>query len=316
MIEGLQDSNKNQIVKYTYDQYGLLSGVFSYENGEWVENNFSDFIGNKNKMLSVGMYYDKNTECYYINQRYYNPVLNKYMDGTTNDDLFSNVNPCLQNNNSNTMPLASDDSDWAALQWSEQLLGSSSYGLPISYSSSWYSSLSDVEVVARAIYCEGGTTYTDEDSAVAWVILNRINNSRFPNTSASVVKASGQFSSITGGSGSTQDARVPSTNTSRWEHSTYLACLLLTTTSETEWRTIIGDKLDGQLYFYAYTVAKNKYDNKNSIFTGTTDDTLKYNGTLITDVYVQGYGNVTSFESLFDNYNPTVYSRNIFYNLK
>lgn len=34
MIEGLQDSNKNQIVKYTYDQYGLLSGVFSYENGE------------------------------------------------------------------------------------------------------------------------------------------------------------------------------------------------------------------------------------------------------------------------------------------
>lgn len=175
VIEGIQDSNGKQIVKYTYNKYGLLSAVFSNENGEWIENNNSDFIGNENRMLLSGMYFDENTDCYYINQRYYNPVLNQYMDGINDEDIFADTNPYLVRDNGNAVLYASDDSDLAATQWSEQLLASSTYGLPISsYSSSWYSSLSDVEIVARAIYCEGGTAYTDEDSAVAWVILNRM----------------------------------------------------------------------------------------------------------------------------------------------
>lgn len=313
IIVGIQDFAGSQIVKYTYDQYGILTGVFSNEDGEWIENNNPDFIGNENKMLLSGMFFDKNTNCYYVNQRYYNPVLNKYMDGINNEDIFVDKNPYSMTGAGDIKMYASDDSDLAATEWAEQLLASSSYGVPISsFSSSWYSKLSDVEIVARAIYCEGGTAYTDEDSAVAWVILNRINSTGFQSTAAAaVVKAKGQFASITGGSGPTRDARIPTTNSSRWEHSTFLACLLLTTTSNSEWSTIIGNKINGQLYFYSYTVAKS-----NSVFTGTTSSTLKYNGTAIKNVYVLDYGNVTSFSTLFNNYSPINYSRNIYYDIK
>ncbi|NLO10398.1 MAG: cell wall hydrolase [Clostridiales bacterium] len=233
------------------------------------------------------------------------------MDGVNYEDIFLDANPFL-GEDADYMLYGAADSELAAELWRQQLLASSSYGVPIpTYSSSWYLSLSNVEIVARAIYCEGGTAYTEEDSAVSWVILNRINSTGFPNSAAAVVKASGQFASITGGSGATQESRNPSIGSDRWKHSTFLACLLLTTISESEWDIIIGNKINGQLYFYSYTVAQN-----NSVFTGTSSSTLKYNGTDINNVYVLGYGYVTSFPTLFNNYNPIDYSRNIYYDIK
>jgi len=44
--------------------------------------------------------------------------------------------------------------------------------------------------------------------------------------------------------------------------------------------------------------------------------TLKYNGTAIDNVYVLGYGYVSSFTTLFSNYSPTSYSRNIYYDIQ
>lgn len=316
VIEGIQDSNGNQIVKYTYDQNGLLSGVFSNENSEWIENNSLDFIGNKNRMLLSGMYFDKNTNCYYIYQRYYNPVLKRYMDERNNENISLDEKVFL-NKYGDNIPFGSTESEADAELWRHKLLASPSYGVPITnYSSSWYSSLSDVEIVARAIFCEGGTAYLDEDNAVAWVILNRINNNNFPNTAVAVVKQSGQFASITGGANATRDARIPDTNSDRWKHSTFLACLLLTTTSKSEWKDIIGNTINGQLYFYSYTAAQNAANNNKPVYTGTSSNTLKYNGINITNVYVLDYGYVTSFPTLFNNFNPIVYSRNIYYDIK
>lgn len=104
---------------------------------------------------------------------------------------------------------------------------------------------------------------------------------------------------------------MPDTNTVRWSNATYLACLMLTTTEESEWRSLIGDVLDGQLYFYSYTYAKN---NGGNPFSGSTSDSLYYYSSHIKDVYVLGYGEVDSFTLLFTNYRPTAYSRNIYYN--
>lgn len=151
---------------------------------------------------------------------------------------------------------------------------------------------------------------------MARVILNRIHSSSFPDGAAAVVKQSGQFASITGNSGSTENARQPATKTERWRHSTYLACLLLTTTSKSEWTSLVSTSITGQLYFYAYTTAKSKYASGSCPFTGTTSSTLKYSGNLIKNVYVVGYGNVTSFSTLFGSFNPVAYSRNIFFNYK
>jgi hypothetical protein len=223
----------------------------------------------------------------------------------------------ISNDESEVTLKSVDTSELEAEQWAERLLASSSYGKPMTYtSSSWYTSLSNVEILARAIYCEGGTSYTSEDSAVAWVILNRTKSSSFPSTAIDVVTQKGQFSSIRGTRGSTSGARIVSTSTSRWAQSTFLACLLLTTTSQMEWREIVSDKINGQLYFYSYTTAKSNFNTSSSAFTGSTTSTLKYFGTDIKNVYVLGYGNVTSFNSLFNSYSPTAHSRNIYYDIK
>lgn len=223
----------------------------------------------------------------------------------------TNTNPFLSAN-AGIQPLNDFElMDQLASSWADALLNSSSYGAAIhSYSSGWYTSLSDVEVLARAIYCEGGTAYTNEEDAVAWVILNRVNNYAYSNAPIDIVKQANRFSSITGGASSTQYSRIPSTNTERWKHSTYLACLLLTTTDTTKWKNIVGNPINGQLFFYSYTAAQS-----SSIFTGS-NDALKYNGKDINNVQVLGYGFVSSFSTLFQQYNPIRYSRNIFYSLK
>lgn len=318
VIEGMSDVEGNQIVKYIYDDNGIVSEVLSLENGVWIANDNDDFIGNKNKMLSAGFFFDENTNCYYVNERYYNPVLNRYMDGNDDINLFGNENPFYVIEDEGISVLSAEDSDAAASEWANLCLASSSFGTPIlNHSSSWYSGLSDVELLARAIYAEGGTAYTDEDSAVAWVIRNRVENANYPSTAAGVVKAAGQFSSITGSkAGNTENARIPATKTERWKHSTYLACFLLTTNSKSEWTTVIGNKINEQLNFYSYTTARQNYANGNCPFSGTTSSTLKYNGKSIGNVYVLGYGNVSSFSSLFSNYSPTAYSRNIYFDYK
>lgn len=48
-------------------------------------------------------------------------------------------------------------------------------------------------------------------------------------------------------------------------------------------------------------------------FSGSSSS-LYYNSSRITDVYVLGYGSVSSFTALFANYSPIAYSRNIYYN--
>lgn len=309
VIEGMLDADGNQIVKYEYDQHGLVASTYSNENGKWVRNENPDFIGNKNKMLSSGMFYDEVTNCYYANGRYFSPVLNKYMDGTDDHSVLVNTNPYLHMEDG-IMPI--DDSvvvDELVTLWANELLESSNYGCPITqYSSDWYSSLSDVEVVARAIYCEGGVSYTNEENAVGRVILNRIHAADFPDTPAGVVKESGQFESITGSEQRTVNARNPETDSPLWKHSTYLACFLLSTTNKTHWNRVVGDPITDQLGFFSYSYAKGR-----TIF-HDSGSKLMYYSKEIKNVYVVGYGSVKSFGTLFSNYSPTPWSRNIYYN--
>lgn len=311
IIIGMLNSEGMQIVKYEYDINGLPAHIYSNENGIWTENRDPNFIGNKNRMFSAGYYFDALSQCYFIHGRFYDSVSQKYTDGVDDASCLTNINPFLSVNEG-IQPLNDFElMDQLATSWANALVNSSSYGAAIqNYTSGWYTSLSDVEVLARAIYCEGGTAYTDEEDAVAWVILNRVNDNAYSNAPIDIVKQAGQFSSITGGASSTINSRVPATNTERWKHSTYLACLLLTTTDATKWKNIIGNPINGQLFFYSYTIAQS-----SSIFTGS-DNALKYKGKDIKNVQVLGYGFVSSFNTLFQQYNPTPYSRNIYYSYK
>lgn len=312
IIISIHDVNKQPVAYYDCTDTGYILGVYDTDDEERQENFDSNFVGNINKIRWLGFEYDESTGHYQIYGREYDPVEQIYIDGVSKNSIFSEVNPYeFISGSIASLNNSYDDEDLAAEEWADDLLASDSYGLPISYSSGWYNNLSTVELLARCIYAEGGTAYTSEENAVAWVILNRYHNSEFPGTVRGVITASGQFSSVTGNSSSyTENARIPATSSTRWSNSTYLACLMLTTTNVNAWVSIIGSPLNGQLFFYSYTYAKN---NNGHPFSGTNADSLYCDSTHIYNVYVIGYGYVSSFTTLFNDYNPTQYSRNIFY---
>lgn len=69
-----------------------------------------------------------------------------------------------------------------------------------SSSSSQSTSTTDLVLFAAILQCEAGTSSYDSLLAVATVIMNRVNSSRFPNTLSGVIYQSGQFSPTWNGS--------------------------------------------------------------------------------------------------------------------
>lgn len=310
IITYICDSVGNRIAYYCCDSIGNVIGIYSVGNAGWELNEDVTFIGNINKIRWMGYEYDKNSDCYIVGNRYFSVQNQKYLDGVDNSFALSDTNPFLYKYKNGIMPMDAQYSDMAAEEWKNALLNDESYGGIYSYSSDWYNGLSTVELLARCIYAEGGTAYPSEGAAVAWVILNRLHSANFPNTPWDIITAYNQFATITGGEVNTGNARDPKTEDYRWENATYLACLMLTTTDKNEWRALIGDKINGQLFFYSYTYAKN---HGGSPFFGANSENLYCGSTHITNVYVLGYGPVDSFDELFNNYSPIDGSRNIYY---
>ena len=89
-IIGIIDSNNNIIARYTYDTWGnILSITDSYNNS--ITD--TDHIGCINPYRYRSYYYDTETNLYYLNSRYYNPVWGRFInaDGIVgaNQDILS-----------------------------------------------------------------------------------------------------------------------------------------------------------------------------------------------------------------------------------
>lgn len=202
----------------------------------------------------------------------------------------------------------------AAVLWAQQLLADGSYGKPVAYCANWYDTLSDVEKLARTIYSEGGTSFTDEENGVASVILNRAY--AYSQSVQNIVQGGNQFAALTGDETQSRYAREPAVNTPKWEHSTYLACLLLTITDKAEWDAVIGNPVGSRMCFASYSSARSFGD---AVFrdNASTGDIEYCDGGVwkpVKNVYVIGYGDVTSIGALFSGTAvPDNYSRNIYY---
>ena len=83
-------------------------------------------MGNYNKMLWIGLFYDQNTQCYYADGRYFNTVTDQFMDGISDPSLFSNKNPFLEEG---VMPVDTEYINELAMQWAESLLSSNNHGI-------------------------------------------------------------------------------------------------------------------------------------------------------------------------------------------
>ena len=67
------------VAKYAYDAYGVCKVM----NPDGTENTDDDFIGNVNPIRYSGYYYDVGTGFYYLQTRYYDPQIGRFlnMDG-------------------------------------------------------------------------------------------------------------------------------------------------------------------------------------------------------------------------------------------
>ncbi|MBE6144280.1 MAG: RHS repeat-associated core domain-containing protein [Firmicutes bacterium] len=84
-IIGILDSSHTQVVKYNYDSWGNIISITDNNNNDI--SNTLNHIGNINPFRYRSYYYDSETNFYYLNSRYYNPVWGRFLnaDGIVND---------------------------------------------------------------------------------------------------------------------------------------------------------------------------------------------------------------------------------------
>lgn len=138
------------IAKYMYGMNYEFVGTYIYKNNEWVKCDDTDFVGNINKVRYVQAYYDTETEWYYMG-RYYDPKAVRYIDGISPECAMELI----------------DEYGYRAR------MKSYTFALPYRGNSNVRVVYEPVELIARIIYAEAGSSSYDWD-AVAWVIYNRM----------------------------------------------------------------------------------------------------------------------------------------------
>jgi RHS repeat-associated protein len=75
-VIALLDENYNIVVKYTYDTWGK---VLSVTNASGTLITDTTHIGHRNPIRYRGYYYDVETELYYLQSRYYDPEVGRFI---------------------------------------------------------------------------------------------------------------------------------------------------------------------------------------------------------------------------------------------
>jgi len=89
-VIALAAANKTIVARYSYDAWG----VCTVTDAEGNENTTSSFIGNINPYRYRSYYYDVETGLYYLQSRYYNPSVGRFING---DGLVDNRGLNTQN---------------------------------------------------------------------------------------------------------------------------------------------------------------------------------------------------------------------------
>jgi RHS repeat-associated protein len=76
-VIGILDSNLQQIVSYEYDSWGNVISIKDENNQDITD---STHIGIINPYRYRSYYFDKETNLYYLNSRYYNPVWGRFLN--------------------------------------------------------------------------------------------------------------------------------------------------------------------------------------------------------------------------------------------
>lgn len=223
---------------YQYNEYGSITGIMYDDMLIGTYNYNDDYVStinydlSENNIMSInplrceGCYLDDETGYYYSNRKYNDlkngKILNKYPDNygngvcllTESEEYRFNVDVahCIQ---------------YYAWEMGEKV--------QYQPNGAWTSGMSEVEILARAIYAEFTSSddisdysgdFNAQREAIAWIIQNRVSHKDFPNTPGAVVTQVSAFSSITGDADTTELARNPSVDYDGWQNAVYLAAVL------------------------------------------------------------------------------------------
>lgn len=75
-IIGIYDATYNQIVRYTYDSWGNIISITDNDGNKITDNNNIALI---NPFRWKSYYYDEESNLYYLNSRYYSPILKRFI---------------------------------------------------------------------------------------------------------------------------------------------------------------------------------------------------------------------------------------------
>ena len=78
-VIGLLNANGAIAAKYTYDPWGKVT----VQSSNGTANTSSAFIGNINPLRYRGYYYDNDTGLYYLQSRYYDPAIGRFINADT-----------------------------------------------------------------------------------------------------------------------------------------------------------------------------------------------------------------------------------------
>ena len=88
-VIGLYDSDLNSVVQYSYDSWGKLLSV---------TGSLAETVGKANPFRYRGYYYDSETELYYLNSRYYDPEMGRFVNADDSSILEEDQGEILEHN--------------------------------------------------------------------------------------------------------------------------------------------------------------------------------------------------------------------------
>jgi len=91
-VVALADASGAVVVRYKYDVWGKVTAV---TNNSGTEITSSTHIANVNPIRYRGYYYDRETQLYYLQSRYYNPAMGRFI----NADAFASTGQGILGNN-------------------------------------------------------------------------------------------------------------------------------------------------------------------------------------------------------------------------
>lgn len=179
-IIGIMNESGVVVVNYEYDSWGKIISITDSNNNDIT--NLSNHIGNINPFRYRSYYYDKETNLYYLNSRYYNPEWGRFINADSiigpNNDIFGyNLYLYCGNNPINNFDVHGTKKKTIASVFVKAAKCVNDAFIQV------VKTIPEVRKYAATVYSESGGQNKKTKQVVAHSIKNRVNYNQWKNKS-------------------------------------------------------------------------------------------------------------------------------------